>query len=96
MAHVKTVHNVRVRAVTASEVQTRALLSNVLKLRGATAYDVMLPRADIIALPADLTLDQIIKLGNLMMEIPRENIHYATIGVGDVTCLLYTSPSPRD
>ncbi len=33
----------------------------------------------------DLTLDQIIKLGNLMMEIPRENIHYATIGVGDVT-----------
>ena len=36
----------------------RALLSNVLKLRGATAYDVMLPRADIIALPADLTLDQ--------------------------------------
>ncbi len=36
----------------------RSLLSNVLKLRGATAYDVMLPRADIIALPADLTLDQ--------------------------------------
>ncbi len=36
----------------------RALLSNVLKLRGATAYDVMLPRADIIALPAELTLDQ--------------------------------------
>ncbi|MBY0335399.1 MAG: hemolysin family protein [Acetobacteraceae bacterium] len=36
----------------------RALLSNVLKLRGATAYDVMLPRADIIALPVDLTLEQ--------------------------------------
>ncbi len=36
----------------------RSLLSNVLKLRGATAYDVMLPRADIIALPVDLTLDQ--------------------------------------
>jgi hypothetical protein len=36
----------------------RALLSNVLKLRGATAYDVMLPRADIIALPADLSFDQ--------------------------------------
>jgi Mg2+/Co2+ transporter CorC len=30
----------------------------VLKLRGATAYDVMLPRADIIALPADLSFDQ--------------------------------------
>jgi CBS domain containing-hemolysin-like protein len=36
----------------------RALLSNVLKLRGATAYDVMLPRADIIALPVDLSFDQ--------------------------------------
>lgn len=36
----------------------RALLGNVLKLRGATAYDVMLPRADIIALPADLSFDE--------------------------------------
>jgi CBS domain containing-hemolysin-like protein len=36
----------------------RALLSNVLKLRGATAYDVMVPRVDIIALPVDLTLDE--------------------------------------
>lgn len=36
----------------------RALLSNVLKLRGATTYDVMVPRADIVALPAELTLEQ--------------------------------------
>ncbi|WP_421994721.1 hemolysin family protein [Roseococcus sp.] len=36
----------------------RALLGNVLKLRGATAYDVMVPRADIVALPYDLTLEQ--------------------------------------
>ncbi len=36
----------------------RALLRNVLKLRGATAYDVMLPRADIIALPADMSFAQ--------------------------------------
>jgi CBS domain containing-hemolysin-like protein len=36
----------------------RALLGNVLKLRGATAYDVMLPRADIIALSADLSFDE--------------------------------------
>jgi len=35
----------------------RALLANVLKLRGATAYDVMLPRADIIALPVELDYD---------------------------------------
>lgn len=36
----------------------RALLSNVLKLRGATANDVMVPRADIIALPVGLTFNQ--------------------------------------
>ena len=36
----------------------RALLGNVLKLRGATAYDVMVPRADIVALPSGLTLEQ--------------------------------------
>jgi len=38
----------------------RALLSNVLKLRGATANDVMVPRADIIALPVGLTFNQAI------------------------------------
>jgi CBS domain containing-hemolysin-like protein len=36
----------------------RVLLANVLQLRGATAYDVMVPRADIIALPVDLSLSQ--------------------------------------
>jgi CBS domain containing-hemolysin-like protein len=36
----------------------RALLGNVLKLRGKTAYDVMVPRADIIAIAEDSTLEQ--------------------------------------
>jgi CBS domain containing-hemolysin-like protein len=40
----------------------RILLGNVLRLRDKTAYDVMLPRADIIAMPEDLTLDQAIVL----------------------------------
>ena len=40
----------------------RALLSNVLRLRGSTAYDVMVPRADIMAMPEDLTLEQAIQL----------------------------------
>jgi CBS domain containing-hemolysin-like protein len=40
----------------------RALLSNVLRLRGITAYDVMVPRADIMAMPEDHTLDQAIAL----------------------------------
>nr|WP_246514614.1 hemolysin family protein [Neoroseomonas soli] len=40
----------------------RALLSNVLRLRGKTAYDVMVPRADIMAMPEDLTLEQAVSL----------------------------------
>ncbi len=34
----------------------RALLGNVLKLRGKTAYDVMVPRADIVAIAEDFSL----------------------------------------
>lgn len=33
----------------------------------------------------NLTLDEIIKIGNLVLEVPKDNIHYATIDVGDVT-----------
>ncbi|MGG5821320.1 hemolysin family protein [Falsiroseomonas sp. HW251] len=40
----------------------RILLGNVLRLRDKTAYDVMLPRADIVAMPEDLTLEQAIQL----------------------------------
>ena len=38
--------------------QERALIANVLRLRGKSADDVMVPRADIIAMPVDVTLDQ--------------------------------------
>jgi len=38
--------------------QERALIANVLRLRGTQADDVMVPRADIVAMPVDLTLDQ--------------------------------------
>jgi CBS domain containing-hemolysin-like protein len=40
----------------------RILLGNVLRLRDKAAYDVMVPRADILAMPEDLTLDQAIRL----------------------------------
>jgi CBS domain containing-hemolysin-like protein len=40
----------------------RVLLGNVLRLRDKTAYDVMVPRADILAMPEDLTLEQAIRL----------------------------------
>ncbi|MHB1301953.1 MAG: hemolysin family protein [Acidiphilium sp.] len=41
--------------------QERALIANVLRLRGITADDVMVPRADIVAMRADVTLDQAIE-----------------------------------
>jgi len=38
--------------------QERALIANVLRLRGVTADDVMVPRADITAMPVTITLDE--------------------------------------
>jgi magnesium and cobalt transporter len=39
----------------------RALIANVLRLRGITAGDVMVPRADIVAMRADLTFQQAVE-----------------------------------
>ena len=58
--------------------QERALIANVLRLRGATADDVMIPRADIIAMPVDLTWEQAIELirreGHSRMPVFREQL----------------------
>ncbi|GBQ83226.1 hemolysin/magnesium/cobalt transporter CorC/HlyC [Gluconacetobacter johannae DSM 13595] len=42
--------------------QERALIANVLRLRGITADDVMIPRADIVAMPVALSLDDALAL----------------------------------
>ena len=42
------------------ERQERALIANVLRLRETTADDVMVPRADIVAMRVDVTLDEAI------------------------------------
>jgi CBS domain containing-hemolysin-like protein len=42
--------------------QERAMLSNVLSLRETRVGDVMIPRADIAAVPADATLDELLAL----------------------------------
>jgi CBS domain containing-hemolysin-like protein len=56
----------------------RVLLRNVLRLRGKTAYDVMVPRADITAMPENLSLDQAIRLiqreGHSRYPVFRENL----------------------
>ncbi|MFC7734783.1 hemolysin family protein [Roseomonas sp. GCM10028921] len=46
----------------ALDMNERVILGNVLKLRNKTAVDVMIPRADIIGMPCDLTLDEAIRL----------------------------------
>jgi CBS domain containing-hemolysin-like protein len=60
------------------DLQERALLGNVLKLRGKTASDVMVPRADIVAMPEDLTLEQAIRViqreGHSRFPIYREQL----------------------
>ncbi len=50
-------------AAPASELdrQERALIHNILRLRETSADDVMIPRADIVAMRADVTLDQAIE-----------------------------------
>jgi len=65
-------------AVTGLDLQERVLLHNVLRLRDKTAYDVMVPRADILAMPEDLTLEQALRLiqkeGHSRYPIYRSNL----------------------
>jgi CBS domain containing-hemolysin-like protein len=56
----------------------RLLLTNVLKLRRLTAYDVMVPRADIVAVDAKATLDELLavidKEGHSRLPIYRDTL----------------------
>ena len=56
----------------------RALIANVLRLRGATADDVMVPRADIIAIRVDATMDEAVALfrreGHSRLPVFREQL----------------------
>ncbi|WP_298281496.1 hemolysin family protein [Acidocella sp.] len=58
--------------------QERALIANVLRLRGSTADDVMVPRPDIIAMKMDVTLDQAVALlrreGHSRLPVYREEL----------------------
>jgi magnesium and cobalt transporter len=58
--------------------QERVLIANVLRLRGTTADDVMVPRADIVAMAVDVTLDQALEQirreGHSRMPVYREQL----------------------
>jgi magnesium and cobalt transporter len=56
----------------------RLLIANVLRLRETTAADVMVPRADIVAMSSDVTLEQAIELfrqdGHSRLPVYREQL----------------------
>ncbi|WP_119679871.1 hemolysin family protein [Indioceanicola profundi] len=56
----------------------RILLANILKLRDRTVVDAMVPRADIVAVPADITLPELVKRfseeAHSRMPVFRENL----------------------
>jgi magnesium and cobalt transporter len=58
--------------------EERNLLLNILKLRGRTADDIMVPRADIVAVPVDATLDDLVSLlvneGHSRLPVYRETL----------------------
>src|ERR1700722_7847355 len=60
------------------DLQERALIANVLRLREITANDVMVPRPDIIPMRADVTLDQAIhqirREGHSRLPVYRDNL----------------------
>jgi magnesium and cobalt transporter len=58
--------------------EERILLLNILKLRGRTADDVMVPRADIVAAPIGISFDGLVKLlveeGHSRLPVYRETL----------------------
>jgi CBS domain containing-hemolysin-like protein len=54
------------------------LLRNILKLRNLTAYDVMVPRGDIVAVSADVSLTELVKVmgtqGHSRLPVYRETL----------------------
>ena len=70
--------------------QERALIANVLRLRGQAVNDVMIPRADIVAMPVDLSLEQALDFvrreGHSRVPVYREQLDdvAGTIHIKDV------------
>jgi CBS domain containing-hemolysin-like protein len=72
-----------------------ALLRNILQLRNLTAYDVMVPRADIAAVPVDVELADLVRImstkGHSRLPVYRETLDdvVGMVHIKDVlTCLI--------
>jgi magnesium and cobalt transporter len=77
--------------------QERALIANVLRLREITADDVMVPRPDIIAMRADVTLEQASDLlrreGHSRLPVYREHLDDVLGMVHLKDVFAYTGPA---
>jgi magnesium and cobalt transporter len=76
-----------------------ALLRNILQLRNLTAYDVMVPRADIAAVPVDIELAELVRImstkGHSRLPVYRETLDdvVGMVHIKDVlTCLIGDRP----
>jgi CBS domain containing-hemolysin-like protein len=76
-----------------------ALLRNILQLRNLTAYDVMVPRADIAAVPVDVELAELVRIvstkGHSRLPVYRETLDdvVGMVHIKDVlTCLIGDRP----
>ncbi len=79
--------------------QERALIANVLRLRGTQADDVMVPRADIVAMPVSLTLDQALTLirreGHSRLPVYREQLD-ELVGMVHIKDVIAFAGNPAD
>lgn len=77
------------------------LLRNILQLRNLTAYDVMVPRGDIAAVPADVSLNDLVKVmgikGHSRLPVYRETLD-DVIGMVHIKDVLHclTGEKPYD
>ncbi len=76
-----------------------ALLRNILQLRNLTAYDVMVPRVDIAAVPVDIELAELVRImstkGHSRLPVYRETLDdvVGMVHIKDVlTCLIGDRP----
>jgi len=77
----------------------RVMLSNILRLRHLTAYDVMVPRADIVAVDLDTPLDELIdvmsRAGHSRLPVYRDTLD-EVVGIVHIKDLLHFVHERKD
>ena len=77
----------------------RVMLSNILRLRHLTAYDVMVPRADIVAVDLDTPIDELIDVmssaGHSRLPVYRDTLD-EVVGIVHIKDLLHFMKNSKD